>query len=495
MVLAIGDVLDNRYRVEATPEQSEQRAFYLGRNLETGQPVAFWAISRSGEGLDVRSIIDLDALANTQHEALPSLQRLAFDDSLVYVCEYHGGPSLDEWQSRWPGRQVSARAAILALLPVLRALQQLQAAGTLFALHTIAPATIAVSAEGEVQLNFHALLPRRAEAEPRRSGAGRPEAAALQAHLRAVGATLYALLSGVAAPPAPRSHDALLAELSARGLSPSPALLAALVGLLSPEPNERFPSAEAAQNALRAALGPQLCPICGRDNLPTITYCEFCGALLPLARPASALSQALAPPAAPDPAGAAPLAASPGPPDHPAPPDPTPDRHPPGSPPRKLPTPAIVAAALVLLAACLGLGALAASRSTPPLVASASAVAGSPTTAAPLPESVAFQPSPDRAASPSATTAPATPSATTAPASPSAPAAPASPRATAAPASPAPHPPPREPPAGPGRRHAHTGAHLAPPDRRAALAGAHPRPHRHAHAARGAAPLSSGELQ
>jgi hypothetical protein len=295
VVQAIGELLDNQYHIIALLEQRGPSAIYRGQNHQTGRPVVCLALARVGDDAAPRPIPALDGLTQSQYEAMPSLRRLSLDNALVYVCEHRDAESLDVWLARAPGHKLPPQAALLALLPVVKALRQLHAAGVAVALHSIAPRTINLAADGEIELNYRALFPQLAAGEGL-AGASLAPSATLQAQLHAAGATLLALLGG--RQPQAGSLAALQAALHALDPAPSPELQLALEGLLSPEPATRFSTADAALIALQQALGEQRCSICKQANPPTAIYCEQCGSRLPFAHPPNALLQALAAPAA-----------------------------------------------------------------------------------------------------------------------------------------------------------------------------------------------------
>lgn len=283
LLLASGALLHERYRVEGPLERGGSVEIYLARDEQSAQLVDLQLLSPATPATAVQRHTVVEELARLKHPALPApIATFHVGNRPVVVTEHVPGTSLEELRARRPGDRLPPRAAVLALLPILDALQLLHTHTPPLPHGAISPATILLGPDGQPRLSGLAAT------ELWSDGAGQ------SADLYAIGAALYTLLTG--SPPSAGVAPGM-APIPPSRLAPeiTPALEQALLRLLAGERAGRPESPLVAAQELSAALDPQLCASCGYANRGTAKFCTGCGATLPMADPRTTLLAALQP--------------------------------------------------------------------------------------------------------------------------------------------------------------------------------------------------------
>jgi hypothetical protein len=265
MALSAGQVLRERYRIEALLGQGGMGAVYRGTDETFGAPVAIKENRRYTPESEKQFAREAGLLHRLRHPNLPRVtDYFAIPGSGQYlVMDYVEGEDLKQMLAqRGP---IAEGQAVAWIGKVLEALEFLHSQAIIH--RDVKPANVKITPEGQVYLVDFGLAktydPEQMTtmgargvtpgyAPPEQYGMGRTDA---RADIYSAAATLYALLAGQ--PPA----DALecltgltqLVPPSQLGAAVSPGTEAAVLRAMQPRPADRFQTASGFRSALQAA--------------------------------------------------------------------------------------------------------------------------------------------------------------------------------------------------------------------------------------------------
>lgn len=260
-----GHILQNRYQIEHLLGQGGFGAVYCARHTRLKKLVALKETLQMDAAALQMFEREAEVLASLDHPALPAVSDY-FDEQGCYyiVMDYIPGEDLEQYLARQPNHCLSEQQALAITLPVLAALEYMHNRAEPIIHRDIKPGNIRITPEHKVYLVDFGMAKVYAP-RPQRSttliavtpGFSPPEQyrqrTDTRSDLYALGATLYAMLGGTA-PTA--SLDRLAGDqlIPLHTLNPaiSPAIEQVVARLLALQPEARYPSAGAVQQALRS---------------------------------------------------------------------------------------------------------------------------------------------------------------------------------------------------------------------------------------------------
>lgn len=294
MTLLVGQVLQNRYRVDALVSQGGLGAVYHATDLSLGYAAVLKESLSTEPDVLLSFTSEARVLASLAHPNLPRvIDYFSIPGQGLYlVQEAVEGQGLEQMLAQ-RGR-LEESEALAYIVPVLNALEYLHSRVPPLLHLGVNPAAIRVAPKGRVYLMdlvpalpAHAALPAPAYAPPEQLGPGGSDT---RTDLFSVGATLYALLTGQAPPPAWELAMGSASLVPLRQVSPSvsPWVEAAVLRAMQLRPADRVQSAGELRAALlrqaepaAAAVGHAVCPRCGAIVRLGSAFCYSCGYQLP----------------------------------------------------------------------------------------------------------------------------------------------------------------------------------------------------------------------
>jgi len=331
--LAPGTRLKGRYRIQEPIGSGGYASVYRAIDERSGQECAIKELLDPDPAVRNQFHLEADLLIRAPHQYIPKGYDLIDDRNRMYmVMEYIRGKDLEELLND----SLVNRGRALDEPQVLR--WMIQICDALIAMHNqpvpiihrdIKPANIKITPDGRPVLIDFGLAKQQRAGNPTMTAAqgvspgfappeqymakGRTDA---RTDVYALGATLYACLTGKDPPEAPAR---LLAQTGARGNGGAALKLARSINPRISEPTDRIISkslelspmqrhqaARTLQTELKQSLAAltgattgsvravQTCARCGMQNRPDATECVTCGALLPGASNPSAKRAAVA---------------------------------------------------------------------------------------------------------------------------------------------------------------------------------------------------------
>jgi formylglycine-generating enzyme required for sulfatase activity len=294
MPLTIGQVLHNRYRIDALLGQGGMGAVYRATDLTFSAQVALKENLDTSPPAQKQFAHEAGILYHLRHPNLPRVGDYFFvpGQGQYLVMDYVAGEDLSQILARGP---VAEGQALAWVGQALDALEYLHSQSPPVVHRDVKPANVKVTPQGRVMLVDFGLAKMGDPSQLTASGARAvtPGYAPLEQYgmghtdartdLYALGATLYTALTGQVPPPAPDLAAGSARLVPPRQLTPrvSAQAEAAVLRALALQPGNRFQTAA----EFRAALAPQPAPA----PVPA-------AAVAPKAYPLPVTSQAYGPP-------------------------------------------------------------------------------------------------------------------------------------------------------------------------------------------------------
>ena len=317
--LAPGVVLSKRYRIERLIGSGGYANVYHAIDLTFGYDRAIKEVTDSDPGVRDQFRLEAELLINSKHPNIPHGYHIIEEKSRLYlVMDYVQGKDLEEQLNdslTKEHRPLDEAQVLRWAIDISGALDEMHNLGVPVIHRDIKPANIKITPDGRpILIDFglaklQAMGPTMTAAQGVSPGFAPPEQYMARGRtdprtdIYALGATLYACLTGKDPPEAPGRLLAQAGAGSANGMQLVPprrinpkvsdATERIVLRALELSPNNRQQSARELQDDLVAALqrltgttggttmgmGPA-CPRCGTQNRPDAVRCANCGASL-----------------------------------------------------------------------------------------------------------------------------------------------------------------------------------------------------------------------
>ena len=307
MSLAIGQILQNRYRILRLLGQGGMAAVYLAEDTRLGRRCAVKenvpdpaASPQTLAQMRQQFQVEARTLATLDHPNLPKVYDCFSEGGNEYmVMEYVEGEDLASALQRHGG-PLPEKPVLIWIDQVLDALEYLHSQQPYPVIHRdVKPGNILLTPQGKVKLVDFGLVKLLDTANPRTAsamkGMGTPQYTPLEQYaggaghtdarsdIYSLGATLYHLLSGVAPPDvAQRLLDSSkLVPPRQLNLALSAETEAAVLKAMEIYPGQRYQTARELREALATSRVPVLpttitCPRCGYVNAAGEIFCQRC---------------------------------------------------------------------------------------------------------------------------------------------------------------------------------------------------------------------------